>query len=68
MNKLSEKLQDFIRELEIEIKNYIKDNKFYLDFDNKGWSESSHGQNLMYMEYLCKNLRCEIQSLRDKGL
>jgi len=68
MEKLSHKLILTLQSIEEEIAKYIEDNRFYLEFKNKGWASCSQGQALMTLTNLATNLRYEIQSIKKHGL
>lgn len=66
--KLSSKLEDILFEIEKQIISYIKENTFYLNFDNKNWSSCSQGKALVCLTILAVNLRHDIDILKQNGL
>ena len=66
--KLSEKLSDVLLEVEIEIKTFLRENKFYLEFKRKDYAACEQGQALQEMTMIAVNLGHQIQALKKYGL
>lgn len=67
-NKLSDKFEVDLKELEREISNYIEVNAFYLNFKKKEWAACQRGQILLALTRMAVNLRHDIAMLRKIGL
>jgi len=68
MDKLSTNLSILLLQVEKEIHRYIEENKFYLDFENKGWASCSQGQILIYLTMMATNLKQDIETFKKHGL
>lgn len=66
--KPSEKLQSALDELEIEIRKYLRENKFFLEFQRKDYAACEQGQILQHLTIIAINLDYEIKTLRKLGL
>ena len=66
--KLSDKLQSALNDVEIEIKKYLRENTFYLEFRRKDYAACEQGQILQHLTIIAINLDYEIKTLRKLGL
>lgn len=65
--ELSNRLANDLIAIEVTIKQYIKDNIFFIDFRQKSWASTVQGQKLVSLVGVAVNLRYIINDLADHG-